>query len=93
MRHSIETSLSHAAWNGLEIDIAGATYSRNEIKAFLEIIKKKSARDILIDIANEFQNNYLTIEKFADHNGIFDEHAKALIELAQKVRSAPDCNE
>lgn len=77
------------------VDISdGVLDEREAFNMLVTFIKlnKKSARDILIDIANEFQNNYLTHQKYGDHNGLFDEHALALVQLAQKVRSVPNCH-
>jgi len=45
-------------------------------------------RNTLIAIANEFQNDYLTLETFADHKGLTVEQAMALITLAQNVRAS-----
>jgi hypothetical protein len=43
--------------------------------------------DILCKIADDFQNNYLTVPGFADKNGLGDDDAAALIRLAQRVRA------
>ncbi len=54
---------------------------------------KPSARALLVEIANEFQNDYLSSDCFADHNGLFSDVGAALIALAQKVRNRPNCHE
>lgn len=42
-------------------------------------------RETLIDIYLDWRNNYLTHEKFADHNGLTVDQAKTLIDLARNV--------
>ena len=42
-------------------------------------------RDILITAYLDFKNNYLSIEKYAEHNGLSYEQGKALITLARDV--------
>lgn len=46
------------------------------------------ARTLLVRIADEFQNNYLTIEKYAFTNSLTVEQATRLIVLAQGVRDS-----
>lgn len=48
-----------------------------------------TARGLLIAIADDFQNDYLTYQGYAEANGLFVEDAAALIELAQRVRRTP----
>jgi hypothetical protein len=43
----------------------------------------KQARDYLTEIYLDWVNNYLTIEKFAEHNGLTDEQAITLLHLAK----------
>ena len=45
------------------------------------------AREYLIDILDDYRNNYLTIKKFAEHNGLTDKEACQLIYLALDVVS------
>lgn len=45
------------------------------------------ARDYLISLADDFQNNYLTVEKFAEHNGLKDIEACKLLDLARAIRA------
>lgn len=45
----------------------------------------KQARDYLIELYLDYRNNYLTIAKFAEHNGLTDSQAQALLETAQDV--------
>lgn len=40
-------------------------------------------REKLSDIYLYWVNNYLTIEKFAEHNGLYPNEAKTLIDLAR----------
>lgn len=42
----------------------------------------------LIEIYYDWVNNYLTIEKYADHNGLHIHQAHALIELAKMVANS-----
>jgi hypothetical protein len=46
-------------------------------------------REILIETYMDFINNYLTVEKFAEHNGLLDAEAKVLLELARWVAEHP----
>lgn len=47
------------------------------------------ARAILIALADEYQNNYLTPAGFANTQGLTEPQARQLIELAQQVRASP----
>lgn len=49
----------------------------------------KEAREILIEIYLDYVNNYLTIERYAEHNGLTFCEAEKLIELAGVVNSHP----
>ena len=42
-------------------------------------------RETLIAVYLDWRNNYLTVEKYAEHNGLTTEHAGALIALAREV--------
>lgn len=46
------------------------------------------ARTILIALADEFQNNYLTVARFAEVQGLSVHHASILLQLAQDVRAS-----
>lgn len=48
-------------------------------------VLNKTARTILTDVYLEYLNNYITIEKFADHNGLTIDQAKSLINLSKGV--------
>lgn len=48
-----------------------------------------NSRALLIDIADDFQNNYLTPARYAERNGLTESQAIALLELAREVRNAP----
>ena len=41
-------------------------------------------REKLFNLYLDWVNNYLTIEKFAEHNGLYVDEALMLVELAQK---------
>lgn len=42
-------------------------------------------RDTLINLYLDWRNNYLTVAKFAEHNGLTVEQADKLLNLARKV--------
>ena len=42
-------------------------------------------RETLIAVYLDFRNNYLTVEKYAEHNGLREEQAYKLIDLARDV--------
>jgi len=46
-------------------------------------------RDILINAYLDYVNNYLTIEKYAEHSGLTNDQAKRLIDLARDVSQYP----
>lgn len=56
-------------------------------------ITEYGIRKVLIDTYLDYRNNYLTIEKFADHNGMTDSHAKALIDLGREIFNTPNIHE
>lgn len=47
----------------------------------------REARDYLIGLDLDFINNYLTVEKFAEHNGLLVDEAGQLLALAREVAS------
>ena len=47
----------------------------------------------MIRIANDWSNNYLTTETYADHNHISREHAERLIMLAMEIRDSRNPHE
>jgi len=44
-----------------------------------------TARKTLEDIYRDWRNNYLTVDKFAEHNGLTAMQATKLLALAQEV--------
>lgn len=42
-------------------------------------------REILINAYLDYWNNYITVEKYAEHNGLTVEQGKKLIDLAREV--------
>jgi len=48
-----------------------------------------SARNQLINIWHDFFQDYLTVEKYADHHHITPEQARVLIDLARAVNASP----
>ena len=49
----------------------------------------QNARDYLISIYLDYVNNYLTEEKWAEHNGLELSQAKKLLDIATIVRGMP----
>ncbi len=45
-------------------------------------------RDVLRSIYCDWRNDYLTVDKFAEHNGLTSEQAVNLIDLAREVFSS-----
>ena len=45
----------------------------------------KSWRGLLAQLYIDWHNNYLSAEKFGEHNGLSKEHAEALVSLAREV--------
>ena len=45
----------------------------------------QNARDYLAQLYLDMVNNYLSLEKFAEHNGITEEQAADLYQLAKSV--------
>ncbi len=45
-------------------------------------------RETLIAAYLDFRNNYLTVEKYAEHNGLTEDQARKLIDLARDVFSS-----
>ena len=43
----------------------------------------KELRSVMIDYYLDYRNNYLTVDVFAEHNGLTVEHAKELLELGK----------
>lgn len=54
----------------------------------IKITKTIQARDILIECYLDFFNDYLTVEKYAEHNGLTPEQAKTFLELAKQVENS-----
>lgn len=48
----------------------------------------QTARQILIDLYNEYMCEFLTVEVFAEHNGLTTEQGQALIKLAKEVANS-----
>jgi hypothetical protein len=42
-------------------------------------------RETLINAYLDFRNNYLTVEKYAEHNGLHVQAARVLLDLAREV--------
>lgn len=47
----------------------------------------QTARDYMTALYLDWRNNYLTVEKFAEHHGLTEPQARALLELARDVLS------
>jgi hypothetical protein len=46
-------------------------------------------RDKLIEVYLDYLNNYLTAEKYSEHNGLTVEQGRALLSLAKTVFNTP----
>jgi hypothetical protein len=55
------------------------------MQTIAEIAMNTEFRNILINVYLDWRNNYLTVEKFAEHNGLFDNEAQTLIDLSRTV--------
>lgn len=52
-------------------------------------ITTPTVRTIAHAIALEYQNHYVTIAKFAEHNGIYEQDALELIQICNRIISKP----
>ncbi len=50
----------------------------------------ESIRTKIVNTYLDYRNNYLTIETFADHNGMTETHAKALVDLGRELFNTPN---
>lgn len=48
-----------------------------------------AAREILDWVYRDWVNQYLTVECFAEHNGLTTEQAQRLIALAREIHNSP----
>ena len=48
-----------------------------------------TAREILKSIYRDYFNNYLTVDKFSEHNGLNLYQGQRLIDLAREVHNSP----
>lgn len=48
-----------------------------------------TGRKALNNLYLEFVNNYVTIEKFAEHNGLTTDQGQRLIDLAREIHNTP----
>tara|TARA_R110000868_G_scaffold162239_1_gene393287 strand:+ start:1727 stop:1885 length:159 start_codon:yes stop_codon:yes gene_type:complete len=46
-------------------------------------------RESLLEMYFDYVNNYLTIEKFAEHRGLYVDEALILIDLAKRCLASP----
>lgn len=49
----------------------------------------RELRNVLIDYWLDYRNNYLTIDKFAEHNGLTVQQAADLIRQAKVIFNSP----
>lgn len=49
----------------------------------------QTARQILIDLYLSYLNEYLSVEVFAEHNGLTTEQGQELINVARNVTNSP----
>lgn len=55
---------------------------------FYEELSQREYRSVLCAVADDYFNNYLTVELFAEHNGLTPTQADALLTLARIVRDS-----
>lgn len=55
------------------------------MQTIADIAMKTEFRDILINVYLDWRNNYLTIDKYAEHNGLLINEARTLIDLSKDV--------
>lgn len=48
----------------------------------------KQMREVLIETYLDYRNNYLTVELFAEHNGLHQEQAQILIALSRSIHDS-----
>lgn len=53
-----------------------------------QLVNRPDIRHFANVIAREFMNDYLTPEKFAEHNGIHEEDARLLILVCQRITNS-----
>lgn len=58
-------------------------------KTSMDIVQAMQASDVLIAIRLDIQNNYLSLDTYADHNGLTPMQAARLSDLAKEVFSTP----
>ena len=46
-------------------------------------------RELLINTLYDYTNNYLTVSKYAEHNGLTEAQAESLLVLASQIASTP----
>lgn len=49
----------------------------------------QTIRDCLINAYLEYVNNYLTVAKFAEHNGLTEAQAVTIIAIGKELHSTP----
>ena len=49
----------------------------------------KMTRESLLEMYFDYVNNYLTVEKFAEHRGLYVDEALILIDLAKRCLASP----
>jgi len=69
-------------------DAPSDTIRRLENYQRSNLLSKMTGRDAMLEIADEFQNNYLTVDCFARCNHLTNEQAIALLELARNIRNS-----
>jgi hypothetical protein len=62
--------------------------ARQQAADAMRYASRHSARQMLVAIADDFQNDYLRIGRYAELNGLSLAHAESLIELAQAIRKS-----
>jgi hypothetical protein len=55
------------------------------MQTIADVAMNTELRNILINVYLDWRNNYLTIDKYAEHNGLTVNEAQTLIDLSREV--------
>lgn len=83
-------NLKHAIRNRETVCLGGGVFHPEELKVVLAALEgAPTAREALRDIYRDFINNYITLGRYAECNGLNSADAQALIDLARRVFNQP----
>lgn len=83
-------NLKHAIRNRETVCLGGGVFHPEELKVVLAALEgTPTSREMLRAVYLDWINNYLTIERYAECNGLQPEDAEALIDLARRIFNQP----